>query len=120
MEIDDTSILRDRHLRYRMLRLLNSARGRDFFLRAHMVRDLVKSLNAGDEFEDDNHVIGLLRDLQNGGYAEIIDRRTRENERLSLSFLDCRITGKGTRFLASGEPPDALIADGRIVNGGQG
>jgi hypothetical protein len=109
--IDDAKEI-DAKLRFRVLQLLNEARSSEAGVRGTRLRSWVEDIDVS--FADDDHCLSLLADLQGAGYLTIADQRVHAHERWGLSKIDCRITAKGTRFLAGEEPVDGLIADGRI------
>lgn len=104
----------DARLRYRILRVLESGRSVPF-MRARFIVDTINGIAGGDHFEGDDHAVQLFRDLSGEGYIDLVDRRTLKSQGYGIGFLDVAIRPKGTRFLAGGEPADALIEDGRIV-----
>jgi hypothetical protein len=107
---------RDRRLRRRVLLLLNATRvspesgwcGGQFLL------DVVDTaLPVGQGFEDESHLLGLLRDLISAKYVEERDDRTRTSQRPALEFTSFRITSKGTALVTEAIEPDPLVEDGR-------
>jgi len=113
IDFEAANLARDARLRFRILRVLNECR--PISLRGMQIKDILASAAGKDEIEDEQHVVRLLTDLSNGGYIVVEDKRTRTREELGLGFMDCCVTIKGTRFISGAAPPDALIADGRIV-----
>lgn len=109
--IDDGKEI-DAKLRYRILQVLNEARSSEAGVRGTKVRAWIEDIDAS--FADDHHCLELLSDLQSAGYLMIQDQRAHAHEKWGLGKIDCRITVKGTRFLAGEEPTDGLIADGRL------
>jgi hypothetical protein len=107
---------RDRRLRRRLLLMLNAARVRpeSGWCGGQLLYDLVDTaLPSGQRFEDEDHLLGLLRDLISAAYAEERDDRTRESQRASLEFTSYRITSKGTALVTEAIEPDPLVEDGR-------
>ena len=104
----------DARLRYRVLRVLESGRSMPA-MKSRFLVDVINGVAGSDHFEGDDHALQLLRDLSGDGYIELLDRRTHKSQVYGIGFLDVSIKAKGTRFLAGGEPADALIEDGRIV-----
>jgi hypothetical protein len=107
---------RDRRLRRRLLLMLNAARVRpeSGWCGGHFLFDLVDSaLPNGQRFEDQDHLLALLRDLISSGYAQERDDRTRESQRASLEFTSYRITSRGTALVTEAIDPDPLVEDGR-------
>ena len=113
IDFEAANIARDARLRWRVLRLL------DVFKPVSptglQIKDALESAAGKDRLEDEQHLIKLLTDLCNGGCALIVDTRTLRREELTLGFMNCSITHKGTSFVARCSPPDPLIDDGRIV-----
>ena len=109
--IDDGKAI-DAKLRFRLLQVLNEARSSEAGIRGTKLRSWIEDLDAS--FADDDHCLQLLADLQSSGYITIQDQRTHAREQWGLPKIDCKITAKGTRFLACEEPVDGLIDDGRI------
>ena len=58
-------------------------------------------------------MLALLRDLANGGYVEERDDRGFKSQPFGLEWLSFKVTGKGSRLLSGGDPPNPLIADPR-------
>lgn len=117
MDFDAANQKRDRRRRWSLLRLLDHARGQESGVAGRDVMDkLDEALPPADRFnEDDQHLLRLLKDLEAAGYAELVDLRTHRRQGYGLDYLRARVTAKGSRFCMGGEPPDALIDDGRIV-----
>lgn len=109
--IDDAKEI-DAKLRYRILQVLNEARASEAGVRGTKLRAWVEDMDVS--FADDDHCLQLLADLQSSGYLTLQDRRTHAREQWGLGKIDCKVTAKGTRFLACEEPVDGLIADGRL------
>lgn len=106
---------RDRLLRIRMLRVLETAKANPAGVRGQMMIEIFGGYDPVDGFEDDDHLIGLLRDLEGDHYITVVDLRVNQQHRLAAETISAQITVKGTRFLQGHEPPNPLIADGRIV-----
>jgi hypothetical protein len=77
--------------------------------------DLIDSVMPEDQkFEDDNHALALLIDLRDGGYVELIDRRTRKLQRWGVDAMFIRVTDKGSRLCREEIPVDPSIEDERL------
>lgn len=111
MDSEAANRMADARLRYRILRVLESARAMPA-MKARALVDVIDGIAGEDHFEGEDYALQLLRDLD--GYIRLSDTRTRKDQRYGLGFLDVTILPKGTRFLAGGEPADPLIDDGRI------
>ncbi len=116
MDIDKKDRIRDANLRMRLLQMLENARKNPLGVRGRKLMEWMSAANGPDQFEDDGHLESLLMDLQNEKYITLDDIRVEMHEVWGLDKIDCRISAKGTRFLAGGEPTDPLINDGRIQN----
>lgn len=115
-DIEFANNKRDRRLRRRVLLMLNAARVRpeSGWCGGQFLFDLVDgALPAGQRFEDEPHLLALLRDLISAGYAEERDDRTRESQQACLEFSSYRITSRGTALVTEAIDPDPLIEDGR-------
>jgi hypothetical protein len=64
--------------------------------------------------EDDDAMLGLLRDLVNGGYVVETDLRRRIGECRGLDVLSYSVTARGTALLEERIDPDPLIDDQRL------
>lgn len=115
MDFDAANKSRDRRLRRGILVSLHHARG---FVRGGLsgqtLMDLVTPAGDGQGFEDAEHCIRLIRDLELKG---MIDRKIeglRRNQRLQPSHLFVSITDKGSRLINETEPIDPDIDDERV------
>src|SRR5688572_33415669 len=73
MNIDQAEHKRDRRLRKRLLQVLNAAKVRPDrgWAGGRFIFDIVDgAIPAGQRFESDEHMLGLMRDLLAGGYVE--------------------------------------------------
>ena len=107
---------RDRRLRRRLLLLLNATRvsPESGWCGGPFLFDVVDTaLPSGQRFDDEPHLLGLLRDLISAGYVQERDDRTRQSQRASLEFTSYRITSKGTALVTEAIEPDPLVEDGR-------
>jgi len=90
---------RDRRLRKRILLALHAARVRPEagWMSGRFLYDLIDgALPGGQRFNSDLHLLGLVRDLVNAGYAQERDERQRVDELFSLDTLSFRVTSQGT------------------------
>jgi hypothetical protein len=118
MDGDATQQRQDRRLRWKLLRILDAGKDLEAGLPGRHVMDaLNEALPVAERFEDDDErrLVRLLKDLDNAGYADLVDTRTHTHQAYGLEWLLASVTAKGTRFVMGGEPPDALVDDGRIV-----
>lgn len=117
MDHEQAKQRQDRRLRWSILRMLDNAKDLEGGMPGRRLLDVLDgALPPADRFGDDEaRLLSLLKDLKAGGYAELLDTRTHRSQRYGLDYLQVSITAKGSRFRMGGEPPDALIDDGRIV-----
>jgi hypothetical protein len=116
MDTQHANDKRDLRLRKRILQLLHAARVRPEFgwVSGRFLYDVIDgALPGGQRFEDDDHLLGLLRDLIGAAYVEERDDRRREWERFGLDVMSYRVTPRGTALLLEGIPPDPLVEDQR-------
>ena len=117
MNIEHAEHKRDLRLRKRILQVLNAARVRPEFgwCGGRFVYDIVDgALPGGQRFDDDQHMLGLLRDLVGAGYVEERDDRTRAGQPYGLDHTSYRITSRGTALLSEAIDPDPLVEDPRL------
>lgn len=97
--------------------MLDNARDLEGGLAGRRLLDVLDaSLPPADRFgDDDRRLLALLKDLLSAGYALLTDTRTHRSQGYGLDHLRVAVTAKGSRFRMGGEPPDALVDDGRIV-----
>jgi hypothetical protein len=110
---------RDRRLRRYLLNVLHAGRNglNGGELGGEFLRDCVNgTLAPGQTFEDDNHVISLLRDLVNKGLAEERTLQRRRGEGFYLRHVVAKVTAKGSSLINETIPPDPDIDDERIVS----
>jgi hypothetical protein len=120
LDFDNANRARDARLRYAVLVTVDSNKHTGYALTGRTIRDIhdgIHRAEPSEQFEDDAHVVAIMKDLAAGDYIRLTDTRTHKTQKLGPSFLQAEITIRGTRFLAGGEPPDSLIDDGRIVPG---
>jgi hypothetical protein len=110
---------RDRRLRRRMLSTLHLARiGPGGGLGGRVLRDLVDgAMPSTQQTTDDDHALGLVRDLVAKGLATETDQRTHKRQRFSLDHLFFRVTAKGSSLWNETIPPDPDVEDQRIAKG---
>src|SRR5688500_3807628 len=107
---------RDRRLRKRVLLALHAARVRPQagWMSGRFLYDLIDgALPGGQRFDSDLHLLGLVRDLVNAGYAQERDDRVRANEPFALDTLSFRVTSQGTALAVEAVEPDPLVEDSR-------
>lgn len=107
---------KDAQIRRQMLIYISSARtnSEDGFMTAAGVLELLEFSMLQDRVpRDENHALGLLRDLVTADY--VIERDDRESPADPFRFntWSLSITSKGSRLLLHQEPPDLLITDYR-------
>ena len=115
-EIELAQHKRDRRLRRRLLLMLHAVRvgPESGWCGGQFLYDVVDAaLPAGQGFDGESHLVGLLRDLVSAGYAEERDDRTRQSQGACLEFTSYRITSKGTALVTEAIDPDPLVEDGR-------
>lgn len=118
MSFDAANRERDRRLRNSMLRLCGVMLPQQLRMTGGILRDQINGTSAPSEsFEDDQHVMRLMTDLEKAGYVLTKDLRTRRAQRIDPSLFEIELTDKGRRFLIEDAPPDSLIEDGRLVKG---
>lgn len=108
---------RDRRLRRRLLETLYNARAfaPSGWYGARSLVDLVNTAAPADaNIEDEAHAMALLRDLENKGLVEHRDTRTRKLQAYGLTYLDARITARGSSLMEETLPADSDIEDERI------
>jgi hypothetical protein len=110
MDFEVNERRRDRRLRRRILRMLFNARAHARGgLHGRAISDLLAT-----GVTDDEHLLGLLRDLQAGGYATLTDERTRPKmQGYGIDHLFAVITAKGVSLVNETAPRDPDIADDR-------
>ena len=107
---------RDQRLRRRILMVMDAAKIRpeSGWMTGRFVYDVVDgALPGGQQFDSDDHLAALLRDLVGSGYAEERDDRLYRWQRQSIDLTSYRITPKGTSLLIEELPVDPLIEDER-------
>lgn len=116
MDTEHADQKRDLRLRKRILQLLHAARVRPEFgwVSGRFLYDVIDgALPGGQRFEDDDHLLGLLRDLAGAGHVEERDDRRRATDRFGLDLMSYRITPHGTALLLERIEPDPLVEDQR-------
>jgi len=111
MDMDQVNSKQNARLRRQVLRLLDGAKAGGG-LRGRMLMDVLAC--TPESPEDDDALLGLLRDLVNGGYAVEEDLRRYKHERRGLDTLLYATTARGTALIEERIPPDPLIEDPRI------
>jgi hypothetical protein len=117
MDIDTINRSRDRKLRRAMLRLLRIARGQSPTgeLSGRTLVDLVnRDLVQSDQFEDEQHALTLMSDMEGRGYVVRRDVRTRKLERFTVSAVALAITPKGMDLLDENIAADPAVEDERV------
>jgi hypothetical protein len=118
MDFEAAKRERDRRLRNSILRLCGVMLPQQLAMTGGILRDQINGTTPpSEQFEDDQHVMHLLKDLEAAGYLTLKDLRTRRAQRYEPSVVECELTSKGRRFLTEDEPADSMIDDGRIVKG---
>jgi hypothetical protein len=107
---------RDRRLRRHLLtalyKCLSSPSG---WTGAIKLQDIVNGLAPPDQgFEDDEHCLGLLRQLQIKGLIEERKTPRRRDERFGLRHVEYRILALGLSLHNESAPPDPDIDDDRV------
>jgi hypothetical protein len=115
MDIDAINRERDKGLRRAMLRVLRIALGQSPTgeLRARTLVELVGT--QGVSFEDEQHALALIGDMDGRGYLVKTDTRTRKLEKYSIDHLSVRITPAGVDLLDGNAPVDPAVEDERIA-----
>jgi hypothetical protein len=115
MDHDAANNARDARLRKRMLDALHRARVSPLGgLNARTLADVVDAGSPpGQGIQEDEHAIGLLKDLANAGYVTIEDKRTHKHQRHSIDWLFAKVTAAGSKLALEKAPVDALVDDGR-------
>lgn len=116
MDRREANLKRDRRLRRRLLSTLSSARayGPTGAIGGRTLCDTVDSVMPRDQrLEDDEHAIGLLRDLELKGFAEATDTRKRRSQAFSLDVMEYRITAAGQSLLDETRAADPDVDDER-------
>jgi hypothetical protein len=110
---------RDRRLRRRLLETLHDARiGPKGGLNGRFLRDVVAgTVPSSQGFEDDDHTMGLIRDLVNKDYVTEEREPMRRGQRFGIDFMFLKITAKGSSLASDNEthPVDPDIDDDRDV-----
>lgn len=117
MDFEQAQRERDRRLRRWILTALNHAKchGITGDLDGVTLRDVVDSgLAAGQKFEDEQHAIGLVRDLVSKQMVQEVKTGLRRGERFGLKHMRVRILDKGARLLNETLPVDPDIDDERV------
>lgn len=109
---------RDLRLRKWILKLLHAARVRPDnggWAQGRFIIDVIIDTFANSRsFTDDEHALGLLRDLRAGGYIRQRDDRSRTYQPRSLDFTSFCITHKGVALVEEQIDPDPLVEDDRV------
>jgi len=108
---------RDARMRHSFLRGLHLSRANaeKGWVGGRFLNDMIQRGSSAIGRVDDDHAIGLLRDLVAKDMAEERDDREYRHESFSLDRLSFRITSLGSSFMVGSVPADADIDDGRIV-----
>jgi hypothetical protein len=117
MNTDQAESRRDRRLRKRLLLSLHATRVRpeSGWASGRFLYDLVDGATPGGQrFDSDLHMLGLVRDLVNAGYADERDDRQRADEAFALDTLSYRITAHGSALALEVIDPDPLVEDSRL------
>ena len=116
-EIELAEHKRDRRLRRRVLMMLYAARAapQSGWCGGQFLYDLAAAaLPAGQRFEDERHLLALLRDLTSGGYVEERDDRTHTWQPAGIEWTRYRITARGTALVTEALDADPLVDDARV------
>ena len=116
-DYDEADRRRDLRLRKRILQMLNAARVKPEYgwCSGRFIYDVVDgALPGGQRFEDDRHLLALLRDLISAGYVEERDDRVRTWQRHGIDWMSYRITNLGTALVDEAVDPDPLVEDSRV------
>jgi hypothetical protein len=107
---------RDRRLRRRLLEALYESRVSPMGgIGGRTAVDVIDSAMPEDQrFDNDDHALALLIDLRDGGYVEMLDRRTRKLQRWCVDYMFLKITDKGSRLIREEIPVDPAIEDERL------
>ena len=109
---------RDRRIRRRLLSILHEARANDSggWLSGRFIMDVVTAyLPPADRPTDDQHLLALLRDLSNKGFASERDDRDRKLQPFGLDYLSFVVRFNGSSLICESIPPDPDIEDDRIA-----
>jgi hypothetical protein len=117
MDFEAANKSRDRRLRRALLFTVHSARGSiTGGIGGQTLLDVAQAGCADDRgFEDNDHAIQLIRDLENKGLAIVRIAGMRRHQRIQPMHLHVRITDKGSRLINETEPPDPDIDDERVI-----
>lgn len=110
---------RDKRLRRRMLSTLRLARAMSpkGGLSGRSLRDNVDGVMPTDQqTENDEHALGLLRDMTAKGYFEESPLPRRRGQSFGLDYLFYRITARGVSLWEESIPPDPDVDDDRIAD----
>lgn len=112
-DLNEAMQVRDKRLRRDILRIVHRARtGPEGGFSLRGVIDMAR--NSPLLFQDDQHALGLARDLEGYGLIKIEDRRTRKDQRFSIDWLFLRITATGSALVDEQIPVNPLVDDERI------
>lgn len=116
MDFERAKNLRDRRLRRSLLFTLHASRhSATGGINGQTLADVVESACAdGQGFEDGDHLIRLVRDLENKQMAAVQVGGLRRGQRLRPDHLHVKVLDKGSRLMNETEPPDPDIDDERI------
>jgi hypothetical protein len=115
---DEAKKVRDKRLRRAILQALHRSRnGPQGGLSAIVAWDVVEAEFSADDrkIEDEDHALALLIDLRDGGYLELLDRRTHKRQKYGVETLFAKITAKGSALVREELPVDPMVEDERIA-----
>lgn len=117
MDHEQANRERDKRLRRSILTALQNAKryGINGDLDGITLRDVVNAgLPEQQGFEDEQHMIGLVRDLVGKAMVDEQRKDLRRGERYGLRHMRLKILDKGTRLLNETIAPDPDIDDERV------
>lgn len=115
LDMDAGKRARDRRLRRRLLSVLQAARVAPLGgLHGRQAKETLDGLAApAERFEDDDHCLVLLRELEAKGLVDLADVRKRRGQAFGLDYLFAKVTAAGTSLLNETAPADPDVDDER-------
>ena len=110
------ALAHDRRLRKHVLAVLYELRiSLSGWTGAIALRDTIGSVMPPDEgFVNDDHCIGICRDLTISGFTEERLNQRRRGNKFGLKWLEYRITMAGLALVTESAPPNPLVDDDRV------
>jgi hypothetical protein len=109
---------RDKRLRRKILWTLRIVMGVNGSMEAggRFILDQVNGIMPpGQQIEDDEHAVRLLRELKQYGLVEERDARKRKEQRFGLDWLQYKISGEGLALLNESRAPHPEVWDERMT-----